>query len=294
MTNIDDSDSFRVRMDANKNTIEERDGERRQPVLRSKRDFRKYLEDDEDKKTEEEEEVSPSLKRKGEGEEQKSKKPSTESILAQLDEENKPSSALENLASRQGVNTLEQRVDLSFDQESEGSASERRDSQPISIEQPQGLQTATQMLTPAQKAEKADQLKQIQEIANQIVDKVHTIRQEGKTDTILTLRYPPIFAGAQLRITAYDQARGEFNIAFSQLSYQAKALIDSAEIQQQLHRSLEQKGYVAHILIATTEKDDQAIIEMNANSFARNDEERENKEGEGQQKDRDETEEEQA
>jgi hypothetical protein len=74
----------------------------------------------------------------------------------------------------------------------------------------------------------------------------------GKTETTLALKHPPLFAGANLTVTAFKSAKGEFNITFENLTPHAKQLIDLAENQNILRNSLEQKGYMVHIVVATT------------------------------------------
>jgi hypothetical protein len=92
----------------------------------------------------------------------------------------------------------------------------------------------------------------IQEIVNQLVDKLYTISQSGKTDTVITLKHPPILTGAQLIVTSFDNAKGEFNISFENLTQAGKNLLDLRLNQESLLNALEQKGYAVHILTTTT------------------------------------------
>jgi len=126
-------------------------------------------------------------------------------------------------------------------------------------------------VTKTENVQRPDQVKQIEEIIDQIVNKVYILKQEGKTDTVMTLRYPPMFAGAQLRVTSYDTARGEFNLSFSQLSNEAKAVLDMQQARNDLQRHLEQRGYTAHIVVVTTEKDD-PVIAAEESPYARGEE----------------------
>lgn len=95
--------------------------------------------------------------------------------------------------------------------------------------------------------------KAVEEIARQIVDAVHLMRFEGRTDTIVTLRHPPILAGSQVTLTTFEHAKGEFNISFSNLSSQAKTFLDQQLAQHNLQDSLERKGIVVHTLTTTTQ-----------------------------------------
>jgi hypothetical protein len=92
----------------------------------------------------------------------------------------------------------------------------------------------------------------IQEMIDQIVTNIYTIRVEGKTETLITLKHPPLFEGANLVITAFDTAKGEFNIAFENLTQMAKHFLEMQDNQNALRFALEDKGYVVHIITTTT------------------------------------------
>lgn len=117
----------------------------------------------------------------------------------------------------------------------------------------------------------------IQEIVDQIVKELYTIEQAGKTDTVITLQYPPMFKDAQIVVTSFTSAVNEFNIAFENLTAPAKQLLDDNLFS--LRTSLEAQGYVNAIHIITTT----TIVEHpmpgdDSQRFARGD-----KEGQGQQ-----------
>ncbi len=92
----------------------------------------------------------------------------------------------------------------------------------------------------------------MQELVDQIVAKIYTLKVEGKMDTVITLKNPPIFEGANLTITTYNSAKGQFNLTFENLTQAAKNLIDMAQNQNSLRNALEQKGYMVHIVVAST------------------------------------------
>lgn len=95
-------------------------------------------------------------------------------------------------------------------------------------------------------------VKPIQELINIMVKEAQSIEAEGKTDTTITLKHPPIFEGAQLTITSFDSAKGEFNISFQNLTQAAQQLVSREDNKASLMHALEQKGYHMHILTATT------------------------------------------
>lgn len=92
----------------------------------------------------------------------------------------------------------------------------------------------------------------VQAIIDQLVEKVTEMKGHGRTDTTVTLKHPPMFAGADLVVTAFDSAKGEFNITFQNLTQAAKELLDMRANQQSMLLALEQKGYAVHIVTTTT------------------------------------------
>lgn len=91
-----------------------------------------------------------------------------------------------------------------------------------------------------------------QQLVDAIVKAITTIETQGKTDTVVTLKQPPMFAGANVVLTSYESAKGEFNIRFENLTQQAKSFMDMQQNQDSLRFALQQKGYAVHILVATT------------------------------------------
>lgn len=95
-------------------------------------------------------------------------------------------------------------------------------------------------------------VKDLQAIIDQMISKVTEIKQSGKTETEVTLKYPPLFEGAKIVVTSFDSARNEFNISIENLKQQAKDLLDLKVNKDHLLLALEQKGYAVHILSTTT------------------------------------------
>lgn len=93
----------------------------------------------------------------------------------------------------------------------------------------------------------------IEELMQQIVDEVNILKVDGRTETTLTLKHPPMFAGAQVTITEFDSAKKEFNIKFENLSQEAHELISMQSNLDRLQSGLQQKGYNVHIVTANTE-----------------------------------------
>lgn len=90
-------------------------------------------------------------------------------------------------------------------------------------------------------------------LVRQMVDKLNTMTTKSETVTTLTLRFPPLFDGAVLKISEFSSAKGEFNISFEGLNPMAKRLTDLEASQVALRQSLEERGFVLHIIRTNTE-----------------------------------------
>lgn len=101
----------------------------------------------------------------------------------------------------------------------------------------------------------------IQEIINQMVSQVTEIKDSGRTETIVTLKHPPLFAGANIVVTGFDSAKGEFNITFENLTQAAKNILDMQANRDSLLVALQEKGYNVHILTATTLSENRPVVE---------------------------------
>lgn len=92
----------------------------------------------------------------------------------------------------------------------------------------------------------------IQEIITQMVDHITQMDLAGRSDTTITLKYPPIFEGVNIIVSSFESAKGEFNIAFENLTQTAKQLLDMRVNQEALRTALDEKGYAVHIITTTT------------------------------------------
>lgn len=96
----------------------------------------------------------------------------------------------------------------------------------------------------------------IQEVINQMVDKLRTLEVEGKTETVVTIKNSSLFEGSQVILTGFNHATKEFNISFQNLSPAAKQLLDLQPNQNDLKMALAEKGFTVHIIVTTTESED--------------------------------------
>lgn len=133
-------------------------------------------------------------------------------------------------------------------------------------------------------AEEAEPLSKtdIAEIVRQMIDKMVTMANKNETVTTLTLKQPPLFDGALIKIFGFNHAKGEFNVSFEGLNPLAKQLTDQQSSQLALKQTLEERGYVLHIIRTNTEIE--PPIETQSSPFAQ-------QERQGQQQDQEESQE---
>jgi len=130
------------------------------------------------------------------------------------------------------------------------------------------------------KVERADPKKQVEELFKLVTDRITEMKHEGKTETSLVLKHPPLFAGAKLTLKTQNTAKGEFNITFSELNPEAKTMLDLHQNREALVQRLQEKGYVLHIFVATTETETSDIAEVEESPFEREEKEEQEKEKE--------------
>lgn len=139
----------------------------------------------------------------------------------------------------------------------------------------------------AAKAE-AEHTTPVWQIVDKIVEEMYTLEKSGQTDTVITLKHPPIFEGAQIVVTSFDSAKKEFNLAFENLTNNAKNLLDTNLAA--LTRDLHEKGYVTHIVTTSTSSEHIAV----KTDESRQDRGQEDREGQQQQKQKQKNKEDQA
>ncbi len=86
----------------------------------------------------------------------------------------------------------------------------------------------------------------LKELLQQLAETLQVTKAEGKTDTTITLKYPPLFQGVQVTLTSFETARGEFNLSFTNLTQQAKNLLDLN--MNAFRLGMEQKGHILHMI----------------------------------------------
>ena len=108
-------------------------------------------------------------------------------------------------------------------------------------------------VAPAAPAPKPVMHTDIAALVEQIVKSMYTVETQGRTDTVITLQNPPLFKDAQIVISAFDTARGQFNISFENLTQAAQKLLSQDTNRTSLINALHEKGYGVQILTITTQ-----------------------------------------
>lgn len=108
----------------------------------------------------------------------------------------------------------------------------------------------------------------LQHLVEKIMDKMVVMQTSGQTDTFISLGKDPqagIFQGANIILSEFNTANGELNIRFENLTNAAHQLLVLQENQDSLRLALEQKGFVAHIITATTQTETPTFVAESAN-----------------------------
>ena len=94
----------------------------------------------------------------------------------------------------------------------------------------------------------------IQDLANQMIENIQILEKSDRTETTVTLRHPPILEGATITLTSFASAKGEYNVAFANLTQQGKAFLDRKMTESSLNDQLDRKGIVVHIVTTSTQE----------------------------------------
>lgn len=121
----------------------------------------------------------------------------------------------------------------------------------------------------------------LRDLAAELIKEIQTLRTGDKTDTIVTLRFPPLFEGATVKLTTMDSAKRAFDILFANLSDQAKLLLDNKLANDSLMLALERKGFQVHTIATTTQNDVPLQVEGDSATGRQADDGKEGEEGRG-------------
>ncbi|MEM1282595.1 MAG: hypothetical protein AAGG81_03495 [Chlamydiota bacterium] len=110
----------------------------------------------------------------------------------------------------------------------------------------QGLTNAADKVQAAPTQEKTYQL------IRQIAEQLSVVATDSKSDTTITLKNMPQFAGVKVTVTTYPTARGEINITFENLTQEGKLILDMVDNRAALKQALDQRGLTVHMITTTT------------------------------------------
>ncbi len=129
----------------------------------------------------------------------------------------------------------------------------------ISIAQSQKVTVSEQIQPIAQTTEPkptgGPDYKTIQQIVDQIVDKIYLVKEDGRSDTTIVLKNPPLFEGVKITLSSYESAAGQYNITFENLTQMAKDVLDFQANRDALRLALDNKGVVVQMFTTTTATD---------------------------------------
>ena len=101
----------------------------------------------------------------------------------------------------------------------------------------------------------------LRDLAAELIKEIQTLRSGEKTDTIVTLRFPPLFEGATVTLSTLDSAKRQLDLLFANLSDQAKLLLDNKLANDSLILALERKGFQVHTITTTTQAESPLQVE---------------------------------
>lgn len=136
---------------------------------------------------------------------------------------------------------------------------------------------------PIDEGENLAQASPVRAIADQIADKIQVMKTNGMTETLVTLKNPPLLEGATITLTEFSHAKGEFNIKFANLSPEAKRFLDAQLLQDPLQSHLDRKGIVVH-MVSTTTQSEPLVKTDTDNASNQQNQEREKEEQKGQKR----------
>lgn len=115
---------------------------------------------------------------------------------------------------------------------------------------------------------------QLIDLVNQLIKELYTVETKGQKDTVIVLENPPLFKGATVVISAFDSAKGQFNLAFQNLTQEAQRILDLADNRQLLINGLAEKGYGVQMFTTTTLADANPLITEESSNQKGDEEER--------------------
>lgn len=111
-----------------------------------------------------------------------------------------------------------------------------------------------------------DRTETVRELVEQLVDAIDVIKRGEQTETRMTLKSPPLLEGATLSLVTSNPASKEFNIAFANLSPEAKLFLDEQISRRSLVDQMQKKGFTVHVVSTTTQPEAPIFTESSQSS----------------------------
>jgi hypothetical protein len=119
---------------------------------------------------------------------------------------------------------------------------------PTTVPPPVVATTQSTVLTEAPKEAPKSVRTDFVALAQRMADAISTMVTDKKTTITVKLSQPPVFEGATLTVVEDQSAKKQFNITFTDLSPDARRLIESQSNQTQLRQTLIDRGYTLHMI----------------------------------------------
>lgn len=120
-------------------------------------------------------------------------------------------------------------------------------------------------------------------LLDQMIKEIQVMQHEGKTNTLVTLQYPPIFDNAQLKITTSELNKGQFDVVFSNLKPEAKQLIDMRLNEGSLALAMERKGVILNSVLTSTLPEKPLNVDTEQSTYLGRDQQQQQQQGQNQE-----------
>jgi hypothetical protein len=91
------------------------------------------------------------------------------------------------------------------------------------------------------------------EIIKQTIDALSILKTKEESTITVSIKNPPMFAGATIKIVESTSAKNEFNITFDNLTPEARRIIETQANQVHLQQALVEKGYTLRNVVIAPE-----------------------------------------
>lgn len=93
----------------------------------------------------------------------------------------------------------------------------------------------------------------ILEVIQQTIEALTVLKTREESTITISIKQPPMFAGATIKIVESTTAKNEFNITFDNLTPEARRLIETQTNQVHLQQALLEKGYTLRNIVIAPE-----------------------------------------